>query len=246
LGASGAKGDARRADYRKKVKIFETSGEQLGVWLKTTTFFCTCLSEVNKQNLHETYTLVQALKWRCEMAEKLWVTLDTLAAEFGRNKNSFSRTVRSMGFVPTALGVRGRLVLSAEDAANFRATFQTREVSVVAAPVVKSGVRGVYLLSIPPNDIKIGWSDDVANRLRQHRTIAPRLKVVAVWAITEPHMEQVALRLMHRAFPHVGGEVFEGDVQEANRRISLIMDALGYPRIENFDALKGGAEDGSL
>ena len=57
--------------------------------------------------------------------------------------------------------------------------------------------------------IKIGWSEQLANRLNSYRTIVPDIRVLAVWHTTDSWFEQAALRRAEILGNRVGQELFE-------------------------------------
>ena len=81
------------------------------------------------------------------------------------------------------------------------------------------GISAVYALEIPSYDgairLKIGWSDNVAERLDTYRTIVPDLRVSRVWPCFENWHERMALKWADQNGRQIGQEIFEFEDNDA-------------------------------
>jgi hypothetical protein len=89
----------------------------------------------------------------------------------------------------------------------------------------------VYLLRLDPdtpNRLKCGFSTSLQARLADHRTIAPRLHVLAVWEAPE-WAEKAALAAL-AAMPdarRIGEEVFDAPAEDALARLTTLFEIVG-------------------
>lgn len=78
-------------------------------------------------------------------------------------------------------------------------------------------LRFIYLIQLypkhAPHIFKFGYTKSVSNRLNDHRTLAPTLKLVASWEGTFEIEQRIVQRLTQLGMI-IGGEVVVGDEQE--------------------------------
>ena len=124
-----------------------------------------------------------------------------LAAELGYNPSGFLRVVRRRGFEPFKIRdvANAPYYLSAEDAEALCRKLED-EKNYRVSPDQKdepTGLSGIYAIEVPAYDgsirVKIGWSDNIADRLNTYRTIVPDLRVSRVWPCSANWYERMAL-----------------------------------------------------
>ena len=76
-----------------------------------------------------------------------------------------------------------------------------------------AGLSGVYAVEVPAYDsairLKIGWSDNVVDRLNTYRGLVPDLRVLRIWPCPESWSEKMALKWARHNGRQIGEEVFE-------------------------------------
>jgi len=76
-----------------------------------------------------------------------------------------------------------------------------------------AGLSGVYAVELPAYDaairLKIGWSDNIVDRLNTYRGLVPDLRVLRIWPCSESWAEQMALKWARHNGRQIGEEVFE-------------------------------------
>lgn len=145
------------------------------------------------------------------------VSLKQLAEELGFHTSSVRKAVVRRGFVPFRLseGKNKPLFLKFKDAESFKQQIENERNNQVVSKVgiSPSKISGVYFIEVPSyegiNRIKIGWSDNLSDRLSTYRTIIPDLRVKAVWQTTDAWCERAALKCAERLGRRVHQELFE-------------------------------------
>ena len=127
------------------------------------------------------------------------------------------KAVKSRGYIPfqTKEQRNAPNYLSSRDAKAFLAEIKN-EKDLRFKPkqeVVQTGLSGVYAVEAPSYDgtvrLKIGWSDDIENRLNNYRTLVPDLRVRRVWSTTKKWCEDMALTWAVHHGSQIAQEVFE-------------------------------------
>lgn len=134
------------------------------------------------------------------------VSLKQLADELGFHSSSIRKIVVRRGFTPFRLseGKNKPLYLKATDAESFKQQIYNEQNNKVSpeAGISSSKISGVYFIEVPSyegeNRIKIGWSDNLSDRLSTYRTIIPDLRVKAVWQTSDAWCERAALKCAER------------------------------------------------
>jgi hypothetical protein len=145
------------------------------------------------------------------------ISLKQLADELGFHSSSIRKIVIRRGFAPFRLseGNNKPLYLKASDAESFKQQILNEQNNRVVpkAEISSSRISGVYLIEVPSyegkNRFKIGWSDNLSDRLSTYRTIIPDLHVKAVWQTSDSWCERAALKCAARLGPRVHQELFE-------------------------------------
>ena len=144
-----------------------------------------------------------------------YIKVSDLAAELGRNRGSFSRTLRNhtVELVSFSDAPNAPLYISTEDADRFREQINNPLIQQAADIQEPPKNPGVYLVQVPSYEgverFKIGWSDHVSSRFADYRTIVPDLKVLRFWPTTYRHLERTALMVAERNGRRVYTELFE-------------------------------------
>ena len=162
--------------------------------------------------------------------------LTELAAELGKNATGFLKFVRRRGFEPFKLqeGQNKPYYLSAQDAEAFlqQAKMEEHLQPVPTKEQVETGLSGVYAVEVPSYEgtirIKLGWSDNIGERLNTYRTIIPDLRVSRVWLCHANWYERMTLTWAEKNGVQIGQEIFQF---EDNREALSSLDDL----FANFD-----------
>lgn len=180
------------------------------------------------------------------------VSLKQLAEVLGFHTSSVRKAVVRRGFVPFTLseGKNKPLFLKPEDAESFKKQIENeRNNSIVAkVGISPSRISGVYFIEVPTyegkNRIKIGWSDNLSDRISTYRTIVPDLHIKAFWPTTDAWCERAALKCAERLGRRVHQELFEFD--DINVVLSELSDLFLKMGIENKHQLIDGDAQPSL
>ena len=167
------------------------------------------------------------------------VSLKQLAEELGFHTSSIRKAVVRRGFVPFSLseGKNKPLFLKPADAESFKQQIENERNNALVSKVGISPSRicGVYFIEIPSyegiNRIKIGWSDNLTDRLSTYRTIIPDLRVKAVWQTIDAWCERAALKCAKRLGRRIHQELFEFD--DADSVLAELTDLFSKMGIEN-------------
>lgn len=167
------------------------------------------------------------------------VSLKQLADELGFHSSSIRKTVIRRGFTPFRLseGKNKPLYLKATDAKSFKQQIFNEQNNKVAPKecISSSKVRGVYLIEVPSyegeNRFKIGWSDNLSDRLSTYRTIVPDLRVKAVWQTSDAWCERAALKCAEKLGRRVHQELFE--FENFNSALTELNDLFSKMGIRN-------------
>ncbi len=167
------------------------------------------------------------------------VSLKQLAEELGFHTSSVRKAVVRRGFVPFRLseGKNKPLFLKSADAESFKQQIENERDNAVVSKVCISPSRicGVYCIEVPSyegrNRIKIGWSDNLADRFSAYRTIIPDLRIKAVWQTTDAWCERAALKCAERLGRRIHQELFEfEDTDSVLSEVTALFSKMG---IEN-------------
>jgi len=177
------------------------------------------------------------------------VSLKQLADELGFHSSSIRKIVLRRGFTPFRLseGKNKPLYLKATDAESFKQQISNEQNNkiVLKTEASSSKISGVYFIEVPSyegkNRIKIGWSDNLSDRLSAYRTIIPDLRVKAVWQTTDAWCERAALKCAERLGRRVHQELFEfEDISSALSEISDLFSKMGIKN--KYQKLKDKAQ----
>ena len=152
-----------------------------------------------------------------ELPEDRPVPLKDIASKIGRNPGTILKVSRSRGFQPFKLqeGQNKPNFLSAQDAKTLIQKLEDEAKYRVNPEQEKapSGISGVYAIEIPSYDgairLKIGWSDNIADRLDTYRTIVPDLRVSRIWPCFENWHERMALKWAGQNGRQISQELFD-------------------------------------
>ena len=172
-------------------------------------------------------------------------------AELGReySKSLVRRHTKRLGITPiTEVGaskdgtVRPQSLITEEEANRVResiAGYLAQRGERVAAPNQRTSV--FYMAAIPPGSTpqryKVGWTNDLAARLGEYRTLVPDVEVVVCWSCT-PVLEKAAIEVLRgsverkRSVKHIGSEVFEGDRDSILAILDRFFEGSGKDRMD--------------
>ena len=145
------------------------------------------------------------------------MSLKQLADELGFHSSSVRKAVVRRGFTPFRLskGKKKPLFLKATDAELFKRQIENERNNRVVPKigVSHSKISGVYFIEVSSyegiNRVKIGWSDNLSERLSTYSTIIPDLRVKAVWQSSDAWCERAALKCAEKLVRRVYQELFE-------------------------------------
>ncbi len=151
------------------------------------------------------------------------IRLRDIAAKAGRPSRSFDRVARRCGYEPFKLqeGKNKPYFLSPQDAKALIQKLEDESNYRVIPDQKKAptGLSGVYAIEIPSYEgsirLKIGWSDNVADRLDTYRTIVPDLRVSRIWPCLENWYERMALKWAEMNCRQIGQEIFDFEDNDA-------------------------------
>ena len=168
--------------------------------------------------------------------DKQPIRLLDFAAEFGLNKVGKKKFVTRRGFEPfkRQQGQSKPNYISWDDAQELRKILQDEKDHRIppSKEDFPTGLSGVYAIEVPAYGgsvrIKIGWSENIHERLSTYRTIVPDLRVLRMWPCTDNWHEKMALSYARNNGRHIGQELFEFDNSEvALEAIDKLFSSLG-------------------
>jgi len=179
-----------------------------------------------------------------EIADQCSVSYDTIR-----------RTIRKIGpdlsiEVKRKRNKKGTLsdCLSIEDANKLKSHFESKKAS-------KNHVQQEYTLQrfgyfyviqlVPealPDRVKLGYTDNIEQRLNEHQTSAPTANIIGHWRCKR-YWEQAAMDSITRKDCHlVMNEVYEGDIEGFLSRAKEFFDIMpnksGKPELSKYSPLK--------
>lgn len=169
---------------------------------------------------------------------KNFVSIKQLAEELGMDRSHARRYVLKLDITPTKRRTAdsgGQLVLTvSNEEAEFIRRKREEEGFLGSSKPVDKEVGSFYVIQLVPeldeNRIKLGFADDVNQRLSQHRTSAPTARVIATWPCKR-NWEKTVID----AFARVKGklilnEVYEfADVKQMIEHGNRLFELLGDP-----------------
>lgn len=164
------------------------------------------------------------------------VPLKQIADELGFHTSAVRKAVVRRGYAPFRLaeGMNKPLYLTREDAESFKKQIESERDNAVLPTdkITQAKVGGVYYIEVPAYDgrirVKIGWSDNVPDRLATYRTIVPDLRVRAIWQTSDAWCERAALKCAENLGRRIHQELFEfGDDEHALRELIGLFSKMG-------------------
>lgn len=148
-----------------------------------------------------------------------FVSLKQLATEVGMDRSHARRYVLKLGITPHKRRTPDSanqltLVLTQEEADRVRSLRSEQGFLDTSKPMA-TGVGVFYIIQLvpelDPKRIKLGFADEVASRLSQHRTAAPTAKLVKLWPCKRAWETTVMDALTAIGCRLILNEVFECD-----------------------------------
>jgi hypothetical protein len=147
-----------------------------------------------------------------DIARRLGVDGGTVRRLIARENDALQLTIHR--------GKGDRLLLSKEDADRLIASYEARRGPVAEVDKDSAGFdRYGYFYVIQlvpeaiPNRVKIGFADNVAQRLNEHKTAAPTAKTLRTWPCKRSWDYAAMDSITREGCKLVLNEVFEGDIQ---------------------------------
>jgi len=166
-----------------------------------------------------------------EIARRLGVDMSSVRRLIAREAESLQLTLRR--------GKQDRLMLSRADADKLIASYEARRgpVPVTVEDGAKYDRFGYFYLIqlVPealPNRVKVGFADNVEQRLAQHRTAAPTARLVKAWPCKRSWDYAAMDSITSRNCQLVLNEVYEGDVAGFVERADAFFALLPNPDTE--------------
>ncbi len=153
-----------------------------------------------------------------------YVTFQEIADENGVGTDTVRRNAKKLELEITrrrTQSSKGALVncLSREDADKLKAFFDQRqnyEFNLGARDVSVQRYGYFYLIQLVPealpNRVKIGYTDNLEQRLSEHRTAAPTSKLIKSWKCKRSWDQAAMDSITRENCKHVLNEVYEGDI----------------------------------
>jgi hypothetical protein len=170
-----------------------------------------------------------------------FVTLKQLSEEIGMDRSHVRRYVIALGIEPKKRrtadsGGQLTLTVSNEEAEFIKQKREEHGYLGSSKPVEKE-IGSFYIIQLvpelDPKRIKLGFADDVNQRLNQHRTSAPTAKVLKTWACKRSWEKTVIDSLSSVGGKLILNEVYEfSDVEKLIEHGNKLFDLLGVPSLK--------------
>ena len=162
-----------------------------------------------------------------EIADKLGVGIDTVRRTVKRLKLPIQKekTPTSKGSIVYCLGI--------DDANALISYFENRGAPALGDSTDETGLQRfgyLYIIQLVPeaipNRVKVGYTDNLDTRLREHQTAAPTAKYLGHWRCKRA-WDQAAMDCVTREGCHlVMNEVYEGDVESFVKRAEVFFSIM--------------------
>lgn len=136
-------------------------------------------------------------------------------------------------------GKRGKMFLSREDAEKLIASYEAGHgpISRTAEDVAKFNRAGWFYIAqvVPefsPYRLKIGYADDLDQRLTEHRTAAPTVKLLKAWPCKKTWDYAAMASITREGCKLVDNEVYEGDAKGFLERAERFFALMPNPDYE--------------
>jgi hypothetical protein len=181
-----------------------------------------------------------------EIAKRLKVDSGTVRRLIARESESLQLTVHR--------GKQDRLFLSREDADRLIFSYEARRgpISPTAEDATKYDRYGsFYIIQLVPealpNRVKIGYADNVDQRLNEHRTAAPTAKLLKTWPCKRSWDYAAMDSITREGCKLVLNEVYEGDItgflERAERFFALMPNPENEKELSEHSPLYAPEED---
>lgn len=173
------------------------------------------------------------------MMEQSLISLSDIAKGHGRHRGSIHKLVKRLGINTvkgTSESARGQKVscITTED--------YTKLEQHLTQPKQENNnqneSRGVFYLvllepELDPGRFKVGFTADINERMRSHRTVAPLLKVVRTWPC-KLVWEKTAIECVTSCCERIHTEVFRtDDIQKVIERADQFFKVMPRPSIQS-------------
>jgi hypothetical protein len=166
-----------------------------------------------------------------------FISIKQLAAEIGMDRSHARRYVLSLGLTPTKRrtadsGNQLTLTVTASEA-DFVRKKREEKGFLGSSRSVENEIGSFYVIQLvpelDPRRIKLGFADDISQRLAQHRTSAPTATVLKAWPCKRSWEKTVIDALAFSRGKLILNEVYEFDdvekmIEHGNQLFSLLAD----------------------
>ena len=170
-----------------------------------------------------------------QMPTESLISISDIARSHGRRREAVHKTVKRLGLnVVKRVGpsTRGQQAshISVQDYETHRQQFDAVTAAAGAAVSLENPKAVFYLIltepELDPNRFKLGFSTDVAERLRSHKTSAPFSRIVRTWSC-KALWEKTAIDCIADGCQRLGSEMFRADdieevIDRADRFFALM------------------------
>jgi hypothetical protein len=138
-------------------------------------------------------------------------------------------------------GKGDRLLLSREDADRLIASYEARRGSISTSAMAEDKAKFdrygfFYIIQLVPealpNRVKLGFADNVEQRLNEHRTAAPTAKILKTWPCKRSWDYAAMDSITKEGCKLVLNEVYEGDIKGFLDRAAQFFAAMPSPDSE--------------
>lgn len=189
------------------------------------------------------------------MAEE-YISIKQLATEIGMDRSHARRYVLGLGLTPTKhrtadSGNQLTLTVTAPEADFIRQNRKEQGFLESSKPI-ENEVGSFYVIQLVPEldrkRIKLGFADDINQRLSQHRTSAPTATVLKSWPCRRSWEKTVIDALAGVGGKLILNEVYEFDdiekmIEHGDQLFSLLADPSSTIEVSSVSPLVGTKED---
>lgn len=183
--------------------------------------------------------------------ENEYISIKHLAVKLGMDRSHARRYVLKLGFKPEKRrtpdsGSQLSLTVTSVEAESILEHRQSQGFTAEGKPV--SNEHGVFYViqlipELDPKRIKLGFANDLNDRISQHRTAAPTAQIYTCWACRRSWETTVMDCLSSVACRHILNEVFEcedldGLVAKGNELFAVLPEPNEKPELSEYSPNK--------
>ena len=182
-----------------------------------------------------------------------YVSIKQLAEDIGMDRSHARRYVLNLGLKPTkrrTIDSGNQLTLTVTaDEAEFVRTKRKEQGFLGSSKPVEAEIGSFYVIQLvpelDPKRIKLGFADDVNQRLAQHRTSAPTAIVLKSWPCKRSWEKTIIDALAFSGGKLILNEVYEFDdieamIEHGNKLFSLLADPASTIKVSSVSPIESG------